>query len=102
MARSGAQGSVSPGPGRPRPRRSRQRATLPGSAPKPGAEDRAAPALVRQLLDSPSYVQADEDVIAPEDADLFSFAETATEIWKHIQDWYRADPGRIRARTEAP
>lgn len=31
----------------------------------------------------------DEGVIAPEDRDLFVFAETAPEIRDHIRDWYR-------------
>jgi predicted Rossmann-fold nucleotide-binding protein len=30
----------------------------------------------------------DEGVIDPEDRELFSFAETATEIWNGIRHWY--------------
>jgi uncharacterized protein (TIGR00730 family) len=33
---------------------------------------------------------AEEGVIAPEDIDLFCFAETAEDIWRAIVDWYRA------------
>jgi hypothetical protein len=33
----------------------------------------------------------EEGVIAPEDAGLFSYAETAEEIWNIIQTWYE-DP----------
>jgi len=33
---------------------------------------------------------ADEGVIAPQDKDLFTFAETADEAWQAIVDWYRA------------
>jgi len=31
---------------------------------------------------------ADEGVIDPEDVELFSFAETAEQIWSHILSWY--------------
>ena len=30
-----------------------------------------------------------EGTIGPEDLDLFSYAETAEEIWKEIRDWYQ-------------
>jgi predicted Rossmann-fold nucleotide-binding protein len=32
---------------------------------------------------------AAEGTIDPEDAELFTFAETAEEIWKIICDWYQ-------------
>lgn len=32
---------------------------------------------------------ADEGVIAPEDVDLFTFCETAPEIWEHIVGWWK-------------
>jgi uncharacterized protein (TIGR00730 family) len=47
-----------PGPAHPRQRR----CDLPWKAPKPGHEDPRAPGLVRAILDSPQYRQADEDV----------------------------------------
>ncbi len=33
-------------------------------------------------------VLAEEGVISPRDLDLFVFAETAQEVWDHIQGWY--------------
>ncbi|NNE07013.1 MAG: LOG family protein, partial [Gemmatimonadetes bacterium] len=33
---------------------------------------------------------AREGVISPEDRDIFAYAETADEIWKHIVDWWGA------------
>jgi uncharacterized protein (TIGR00730 family) len=40
----------------------------------------------QQALNIPFLV--DEGVIDPEDARLFSYAETAPQIWQGIQDWY--------------
>jgi uncharacterized protein (TIGR00730 family) len=36
-----------------------------------------------------AHFLADEGVIAPEDLDLFRYAETAEEIWTIIREWYR-------------
>ena len=50
---------------------------------------------------------ADEGVIAPEDLDLFRFAETAEEAWEKIQAYYRsrggdgAPPGTAMERDDA-
>ena len=46
----------------------------------------------------------DEGVIAPEDLDLFRYAETAQQAWEMIQDYYRqrggTEPGRPRRRRQ--
>ncbi|APZ51197.1 TIGR00730 family Rossman fold protein [Salipiger abyssi] len=48
--------------GKPLPAHETQRQIeLPECAPKPGAEDRDAPALVRRIMAAPNYVIADED-----------------------------------------
>lgn len=47
----------------PRPAHPRKRAEpLPWHRPKPGEEDPDAPARIKQILESPSYRQADQDV----------------------------------------
>jgi uncharacterized protein (TIGR00730 family) len=38
---------------------------------------------------------AQEGVISPEDVDLFTYAETAQEIWSHINDWHRKNGEEI-------
>ncbi len=46
----------------PPPHETRRAVDLPGCAPKPGAEDLAAPEMVRRIMASPSYRRADEDM----------------------------------------
>jgi uncharacterized protein (TIGR00730 family) len=41
----------------------------------------------RRVLDT--QFLADEGVIDSEDAELFVYAETASEAWEHIRRWYR-------------
>ena len=58
MGRTPDPGAAKPHPAHPTDRRS----DLPWKAPKPGRDDPRAPALVAEILRSPEYRQADEDV----------------------------------------
>lgn len=49
--------NLKPGPAHPE----RRNVELPGSHPKPDAEDARASALVRAIMDSPNYLEADRD-----------------------------------------
>ncbi len=55
-------GHREPSRGARAPAELRRRAPLPSARPKPAEDDEAAPGLVRRLLESPSYVEADADV----------------------------------------